>query len=307
MTQTVLLNKEPCYWPLENRPPIKFEYDDLKSGEKYNRAKAWAMLQEGHPYLEMDNFVDKDTFLKYYFLSLGLVDYAAVILSGPEGSGKSLGQAYFVYQLRRLFGKKIAIDWAPPLNKKDGNGNLLCPSELRSAYRIFDEDYESNIQGELNRMAKLQKQYGEQIPEDELDKLIIYNCAWGFDESQTWGDKASRTNLTVLIHRVLSIRRHIGTSMFFTYLDPSRADKLIYSRITHLVSCSKESKYYNACSYNIFHKRTGVSKPLHLRWADWTHIWDSHNIPQVSHDVYIYLGGKKKATKALPEVVDGGE
>jgi len=302
-----IIDKEPCYWPIENRPPVKFEYDDLKSGEKFTKVKAWAKLQEGYPYLETDNFVDKDTFWRYYFLSLGLVDYSAVIISGPEGSGKSLIQAWFVEELGRLFDKKIAIDWSPPLTLKDSEGKLLCPVELRNAYRIFDEDYEAKIQGELNRIAKLEKQYGEQIPEEELKKLIIYDCAWGFDESQTWGDRASRTNLTQLIYRVLCIRRHMGTAMFFTYLDPSRADRLIYGRMTHLVSCSKESQYYHTCSYSIFHKRTGVSKQLHLRPADWTHIWRSYGVPQISHDVYIYLGGKKKATKPLPESIDGGD
>lgn len=301
VVDSIAADKEVCGWPISGRQPIVFSRDDLKDGKRYSKHKAWALLQEGYPYLEMDNFAEEDTLLRYYFLSLGLLDYAAVIISGLEGSGKSLFQAWCVYQIGRLFGKQITIDWSPPIHKVDTEGNLLCPIELRNAHRLQDEEYITMIQDGLNKFAKLQKQYGIRPPEDELKKLIVYDSVWGFDESQTWGDKASRTNLTKLIASVLSIRRHIYTSMFFTYIDPSRADKLIYNRLTHFVSCDMNREYYDTCSYSIFHKRRGIAKRLHLRPKDWTHIWDTHSVPEVSHNIGIYLGGRNKPKKPLLE------
>ena len=46
-------------------------------------------------------------------------------------------------------------------------------------------------------------------------------------------------------------------------------------------------------------KRRGISKKLHLKPAEWTHIWDTDYIPQVSHNLYVNLGGKDKSKKSI--------
>jgi len=307
MPSSVIIDaeKEVCGWSISGREPLIFSRDDLQNGDRYSQQTAWKLLNDGYPYLEMDNFVDRDTFWKYFLVSIGFLDYAAVIISGPEGKGKSLCQAWCVYQIGRLFGKRITIDWSPPIDKVDLEGNLICPVELRIAHRLQDEEYITEIQECLNKFGKLQKRFGTRIPREELKKLIVYDAVWGFDESQTWGDKAARTNLTKLIYNVLTIRRHLHLSAFFTYIDPSRADQLIYNRLTHFVSCDMNREWIDTCTYSIFHKRKGIAKKLHLRPKDWTHIWDTHSIPEVSHNIAIYLGGRNKPKKdALASLED---
>lgn len=330
MVMATMADEKVCGWPVSGSSPVLFKYDGLQDGERYSQDRSWNLLNKGYPYLNQDNFVDYDTFLQYWIVSMGLLDYAAVIFYGPEGKGKSLGQAWCEYQGGRLFNKKLALDWSPPiektreavdrqiedlkkrqllsnsklevenleqqiedLNEQAKNGNLICPEVMRNAYRLADKSYRDRIQNEINRLAEYQVKNGALPPKEELEKLIIYDSWWGFDESQMWGDKARITNFTVLIANILDIRRHLKTSMFFTYIDPNRAYKRIADRITHLVSCNKDSEYKDTCTYSFFYRRRGIAKKLHLRPKDWTHIWDSFSIPAVSHGMYVYLGGKK--------------
>lgn len=296
---TTELDKDTVYWPVSGLPPIPFTIKDLKNGDYYDQEEAWEKLNDGYPYLEQDNFVNKDTFWKYWLASIGFLDYASVIIYGAKGKGKSLFQAWTIYKMAMLFGKRLTIDWTPPVEKKDKDGKLLCPEVIRNAYRLLDRDYAIKIRDTMNALADYQKRKGEMPPKDMLEKLIIYNAAWGFDESQTWADKAHRTNLTKLIAGIDSIARHIHTSMFFTFINPARCDELIADLTTHYVSCDKDREYYDTCTYSVFDRRHGISKKLHLRPADWTHIWDTHSIPQVSHNFYINLGGRDKSSKGI--------
>lgn len=297
-TQTEL-NKDTAYWPISGLPPLPFVIDDLQDGEFYDKEEAWEKLNEGFPYLEKDNFADKDMFWKYWFASIGFLDYASVIIYGPKGKGKSLFQAWAIHKMAIYFGKRLTIDWTPPIDKRDKDNNLVCPEVIRKAYRLFDKDYAIKIRDSMNMLADYQKRNGKMPPKEMLEKLIIYNAAWGFDESQTWADKAHRTNLTKLIAGVDTMARHIHTSMFFTFINPSRCDAMINDLTTHMVSCDKDREYYDTCTYSIFDKRNGISKKIHLRPADWTHIWDTHSIPQVSHNIYINLGGRDKSSKSV--------
>jgi hypothetical protein len=298
-TVNVDLEKETWYWPVYGEASIPFTIEDLQDGERYSKEMAWDLIKEGHPYLPQDSFIDEDKFWKYWLVSLGLLDYSSVVLYGKKGKGKSLGQAWFCYQIARLFGKRVTLDWPPPIGKVDKEGNLLCPIEMRQAHRLLDEDYCIRIRDELNKLAIYQKKYGTLPPKEELEKLIIYRAVWGFDESQTWADKARRTNLTILVAGVDAIARHLFTSMFFTFVNPNRIDQLFEPFTTHMVQCDKDRDYYNTCTYSIWDKRTGIAKRLHLKPAEWTHIWDTNYIPQVSHNIYVNLGGKDKSRKAI--------
>ncbi len=286
-------------WAVYGESPIPFTFEDFKDGDKYSQEMAWDLIKEGYPYLQQDNFVDDDKFWKYWLVSLGLLDYASVVIYGKKGKGKSLLQAWFCYKIAHLFRKRVTLDWPPPVEKKDADGNLLCPIELRQAYRLLDEDFPIRIRDELNKLAVYQKRHGVLPPKEDLEKLIIYRAVWGFDESQTWADKARRTNLTFLIAGVDAIARHLFTSMFFTFVNPNRIDQLFDPFTTHMAQCDKDRDYYDTCTYTIWDKRTGISKKLHLKPAEWTHIWDTNYIPQVSHMGYINLGGKDKSKKAI--------
>jgi len=294
-------------WPVYGESPIPFTVEDFKDGDKYSQEMAFDLIKDAYPYLEQDNFVDVDKFWKYWLVSLGMLDYASVILYGKKGKGKSLGQAWFCYQIARLFGKRVTVDWPPPIGKRNENkteanefkGDLVCPIEMRNAHRLLDGDYCIRIRDELNRLAIYQKTYGELPSKEELEKLIIYRAVWGFDESQNWADKARRTNLTVLVAGVDAIARHLFTSMFFTFVNPNRIDQLFEPFTTHMIQCDKDRDYYDTCTYSIWDKRTGIAKKLHLKPAEWTHIWDTNYIPQVSHNIYVNLGGKDKSKKSI--------
>lgn len=284
------------YWPVSGLPDIPFTIDDLKDGDLYEKEEAWDMLNEGNPYLEMDNFVNKDTFWKYWFSSIGFLDYASVIIYGEKGDGKSLFEAWALDKMATLFGKKLTIDWTPPVEKRDRAGNLVCPEHFRNAYLLFDDDYKTKIRDTMNLLAQYQKRYGKMPPKELLEKLVIYGAAWGFDESQTWADKGHRTNMTRLIAGVDNIARHLHTSIFFTFIKPNRADELIAGLTTHWVSCAKEYDDNDVLviRYTITAKREKIVKKVLLRPIDWTHIWDTHALTQVSHNFYINLGGRGK-------------
>jgi hypothetical protein len=87
--------------------------------------------------------------------------------------------------------------------------------------------------------------------------------------------------------------------MFFTFVNPNRIDQLFDPFTTHMAQCDKDRDYYDTCTYTIWDKRTGISKKLHLKPAEWTHIWDTNYIPQVSHNFYVNLGGKDKSKKSI--------
>ena len=253
--------------------------------------KAWYDLSyKKSPYLGEKDFKDYDTYMKYWLVTMGLLDFPMVLICGEEGGGKSLVMAWLTNKIVTLFGKRCTLDWTPPK-----------PELFGKYFNFYDEDFTEKIQTELNRLA----QYGKRPPEDELKKLIIFNTVFGLDEGDKYGDTASRTNLTKLIGRIIRRRRHYHTGCFMVFVDPSDADKrLIYDRRSHEISCGKDWFYKDTCSYLIHNRRTGISKYLHLRPQDWTHLWDSFNVVGVSHNVDVYLGGRKRKKVVSEEIED---
>ena len=312
-TITTQTEKEIWQWPVSGLSPILFTIDDLCDSEEYSQEEAWDLLKEGYPNLEKANFVDKvHKFWKYWLVSAGFADYASVILYGKKGKGKSLGQAWLCLKGAQEFGKRITTDWPPPIHRKDAQGNLLCPPELRNATILLDDHYRIKIRDELNRLAVYQKMHGVLPPKEELEKLIIYNAWWGFDESQTWASKSRTYNFTILVAIIDSIARHLHTSMFFTFVDPAQINPLFNPYTTHLIQCDKDMDIEGACTYTIWHKRDGVTKKLHLFPEDWKDIWDTNYIPQVTHQFYISLGGKGKdrqgiSLESLADIKSGGK
>lgn len=248
--------------------------------------KAWYQLSIKHDYnLGADAFLDPDVYMKYFLVTLGLLDYPLVIIHGAEGEGKSLAMAYLTHKIVTLFGKRCTLDWTPPKEE-------LFPNR----FNFYDEDFTEKIVDELNRL----KRFGNEVPEEELKKLIIYNTIFGLDECDGYGDITSQTNLTKLIGRIARRRRHFHTGILMCYVDPRDVPpRTIWDRRSHEVTCSRNYPYRGFISYLIKNRRTGLIKYLHLDPEECSKagLWNTHNIVSVSHEVDIHFGNKKKKKK----------
>lgn len=267
--------------------PVVITMDDV------NDIYVWWKLAVDHsPYLEQYDFKNYNTYIKYFMITLGLMEYSLAIVSGDEGSGKSLGIARLTYEMVRQFGKRATLDWTPP-----------NPALFGKFHSMYDEDFTDRVQNDLNRLARLEKQLnGQAVPMEELAKCIVYNAVLGLDECDSYAEKSLRTNLTRLIGRLVRRRRHYYLNILMAFVDADDADKrMIFNRRTHEITCYKDAfpiAYPGYCSYLIKDVRrggagTGIQKWLHLNPEDNTPLWRSHNMVSVSHDTYVNLSGKK--------------
>jgi hypothetical protein len=262
--------------------------DDITSKKAW-----WKLTKKRDQYLDQSDFVEYDMYLRYFLVSLGLLEFPMVLIAGTEGGGKSLFLAWMAYQITRLFNKRCTLDWTPPEPKMFGN-----------YFSFYDEDFTEKIQEGLNKLYHLTREEEREPTQEELEKLVIYNTNFMLDEGDSYGDKSSRTNLTKLIGRIIRRRRHYHTGIFMAFVDANDADmRMIFDRRTHEVSCAKDWLRRDWCSYLITNKRNGVKKFLSLNPEDWSRVklWNSHNTVELSHDIEVHLGGKhkKKTTKDI--------
>jgi hypothetical protein len=279
--------------------------DDMMTYDAYWRL--WTQFKDRkEQWLEQTDFKNQTLYYKYFLLSLGLMEYPMVLIGGDVGKGKSLIRSALSFWMMKLFNKVGLMDSPPP--NPELYGQVHC---------LYDQEYVNLIVDDLARLNKLDKDIAKctdieerkvrrLILKEQIKKMVLYNAIGSYDESHMWGDCSRRYNLTVLIHRISMIRRHLFMGMLFNYVNPRRADKLIWEPHTHEIECFKDGfpelgpGYCNFQITDIRPGGTGVSKWIHLKPAQWEGYWDSENIPTVVHDIDIYLGGKKKAkpTKA---------
>lgn len=279
--------------------PVIFERKHMTSLD------AWLRFSVFHDaYLNEFDFVDKDMFARYWYLSIGLLEYPVVLFNGDPGTGKSLGLSRLSYDLSRLFGKTAVLDQVPP-----------NPQKFGKFVDLNDQDLIDKIQNEANRLESIEKRYKMEgkgkIPPNELSDFIIYNSFFGLDEGDKWCPKNRRDNTAKLIGRLVNRRRHFYMGMGICFINIEQSDKaLIYDNLTHTVNCYRDAfpkAMPGWCSYQYRDCRrggTGLSKWLHLNPEDNLEIWDSHNIVGVSHNLEVYLGGQKKPK--LPKEPIGG-
>jgi hypothetical protein len=275
---------------LYNIEPVEIKYTDMTS------IVAWYELAvKKNPGLDMFAFKDKDMFWKYYYISLGLLEYSLSIVYGDEGGGKSLVIAYLVREFVRLFGKHAVIDWTPPRPELFGDFNT-----------VDDEDFVDRIQNEQNRLAKLEKTLkGESLSQADKEGLITFNSVFGLDEGDSYADKSHRTRFSQLLGKMVRRRRHIYMCMFMAFVDIKDADvRMLASRCTHEIECHRNwfpDVMPNWCNYIIKDVRkngTGQQKWLHLNpmlyGEDGAGLWRSHNMVYLTHDIQVDLGSTKK-------------
>jgi hypothetical protein len=88
-------------------------------------------------------------------------------------------------------------------------------------------------------------------------------------------------------------------------INPKEFAPVILDQITHRVTCYWEGHLPNTCSMLIEDIRrggTGLSKWLWLNPKDWTHLWDSHNIPAMTHRTTVSFGKKTKKEEEEQEI-----
>lgn len=248
---------------------------------------AWYKLAIKHsPYLEERDFKDYNTFIKYYLLSLGLMEYSVTLIGGEPGGGKSLFLAWLTLQMAKLFGKRATLDWVPPNPKLFGK-----------YFYLYDEDFTGKIEKGFNELARYEKNTGELANPEMLEQFIIYNSFFSLEECDSYGDRQSQTNLTKMIARINNRRRHTFTCTAMIMIDINRFAPILYKQATHKVNCIWQGHYPETCSVLISDERrggTGISKWLWLRPKDWTHLWRSHNISALTHETNIKFGNKPK-------------
>jgi hypothetical protein len=258
--------------------PLVIGRDDITS------TKSWYKLSIKRDWkLQESDFVDKDMFYRYFLVSLGLLEYPMVIIVGREGGGKSLCLAWMAYQISRLFGKRCTLDWTPPHPELFGN-----------YFNLKDDAFVKKIEGDLNTLINITALENREPTMSELRSLALYNTVIALDEGDSYADKASRTNLTKLIGKLIRRRRHFHTGIFMSFVDPDDADnRLVFKRRTHQISCTKDELHNGLCSFLIENKLTNAYKYVHLDPSEWTDLWNTHNLVQMSHDVDLHFGNKK--------------
>lgn len=309
--------------------PVIITKDDMAS------ITGWYKLAvSGDKFLGAREFKSRDLFIKYWMVSMGFVEYPFMIFYGREGGGKSMGMAVTAHRLIKYFGRKPTLDFTPPegeyyrpfnpvVERKEaieylhgiGDPKGLIPryesdiveiQKTPAFFNFYDEDFVERIQKELDRLQRIEKELaltGEQVPQEEFEKLIIYNAVFALDEGDSYGDVQSQTNLIKLIGRIARRRRHTHTTILMSYVDLADVpQRIILNRATHQVFCKKDWFILGQCSYQFKDVRQGNNgdqKFMHLKPQDCTHLWNSHNLVSISHDVDIHFGNKGAKKKKV--------
>jgi hypothetical protein len=237
---------------------------------------AWRWLLAGKE-LDADAFIKYDDYVKYWLLMMRLTE-GTVVVSGDEGSGKSLWGSWISYKLKNLFvGKKVTANFY--LSEGFGEYEYLDPA--------------SEFQGEMEKLAAVASKENE-LDDEELFKLLknikLYNRVLLFDEAHEIAEKSRRTNLTRALGSLNRLFRHLHNLTIYISQDKEDFDKrMIFNRRTHTISCSHESMYLNTCTYLVSYKRSNFTRMMHLQPADWAHLWKSENIRGLSQSVKIKL------------------
>jgi hypothetical protein len=287
-------------------PPLVIARDDLTNN------RAWGKLEEDKyfPFLEVQDFTDTGLYEKYWFASLGFLEYPYLFVVGAKGDGKSLFLNYVLHKITKYYGKKATINWVGE------NAKLISPynkweigDKTEPYYSLTDEDYVSKIQDEINELAHTMAVERRKPTKKELEALILFNAMFCIDEGSGVAGKGLGTNMIKLLGMIADRQRHLFLGMAISFVKPQDASgSLIADNATHIINCSRNVYYRGACSYRIFSKRQGITKMLHLKPEEWVHLWDSHNLVAINSAVNVQFGNKKakeveKKRKLLKEGV----
>ncbi len=289
LPEAVVMPRDNCK-KLLNIDPVIITRADLTSDY------AWYRLAVEHSAtLQQIDFKDKGLYTKYYFLTLGLLDFPIVAVGGEPETGKSLFMAWLTERLHRLFKKRACLDWAPPEPKYFGN------------YHDFkDHDFQLRLVDDFDFMHRIEQDTGRPVPLGIRQKLIVFNAIMGLDEADSYCHKKHQTNTTKVIGETGRRRRHVFAGIVLVMINPEDFADDILQLITHKVTCyGKEHMPYPECCEilieDIRRGGTGLAKSLWLDPSKYLHLWDSHNIPAMSHRSIVSFAKRTKKEEAEHE------
>ena len=272
--------------------PLVLTPDDVTSNYAWWRlAEKYRLRGKIDPYLDRADFVSYDTYIKYYLLTLGLLEFAVIFIGGEPDSGKSMFLAWLTRKMHKYFGKTGLMDWLPPEPKYFGN------------YRNFlDEDMQEKIIDESNRLHRMELETGKKVPQEELEKFILYKAFLSLDEADGYAHKQMQNNYTKALGQTFRRRRHVYCCIAMVMIDVEEFAPVLLNQVTHKVTCFAPGNlpYPDCCSVLIEDVRkggSGVRKWLWLNPEECLHLWDSHNIPAMTHEQDIHYGRKPKKKK----------
>lgn len=288
LPNAVILPRDNCKKLLNIEPTILTRSDMTSDYAWYRLAKLHCAV------LEEKDFKNKDTFRKYWLLSLGLLDFPIVAVGGDPESGKSLFMAWLTERKHSLFDKDACLDWTPPQPKYFGN-----------YHDLMDSDFQNKIVDEFDILHRIEQETRRPVPLEIRKKLILFNAEMGLDEADGYLHRQMQTNTTKVIGMIERRRRHLFMGMTLVMIEPKEFADVVLNQVTHKATCYWEGHLPNTCSILIEDVRrggTGLAKWLWLRPKDWTHLWDSHNIPAMTHRTTVSFGKLTKKEEELKEI-----
>jgi len=147
---------------------------------------------------------------------------------------------------------------------------------------------------ELNKFAEVAKLEKAVMAGDkeqwELDQALndikLFNTVIGLDEAYEKMDKSRRTKFSLNMGHFIRKWRHYHNLFILCTPDADDIDRrMAWKRRTHEIHCYHDERD-GICQYRIWWKRPDVTKVHELVPANWSHIWESHNVvPQATINI----------------------
>lgn len=262
VTTAVLVDDTPRALPVPGGKSIVFLPSD------FTNRRAWERLCLGYE-LRGEDFKDLNMWKRYWYLAYSLTE-GTIIVSGPEGSGKSQWMYYTAYHMRELFGKGCTFD--------------IEPKDTFGPYRSIDD---ASFVEELSKFKEIavmekaleRKDITREAFEEALNDVKLFNAVIGIDEAYDKLEKARRGNFAVNLGRLIRKYRHFHN--LFILLSPDAKDidrRMAWQRRTHEVHCYFDGIRGHPCRYNIWWRRPNNWTGQQLTPANWAFLWESENI-----------------------------
>jgi hypothetical protein len=145
---------------------------------------------------------------------------------------------------------------------------------------------------------------GGVLPEKILRQFILYKAIVALDEADSYAHKQMQNNTTKALGEIFRRRRHTFAAIAMVMINIDEFAPVLLNQITHRVTCYWEGHKPDTCSILIDDVRkggTGIAKWLWLRPADWTRLWNSHNITAMTHETNVSYSSKSEKKKKEEE------
>lgn len=253
---------------VEEREDLAFSREDFAFGISYKKFLAGERLYDY-------DFKDKEQYLRYFLLSLELVDYGIIVESGEKGSGKSLFMIWLSNTLRRLFAKGVTLNFRP--KEEYGDYHYLTEQSFLDEWVKLTELADRTDSNTLIKDLKRLTEYSQ-----------FYNHFIGIDEARKWASKyKSNGRILSYIGELVDLSRHNHNIICFAM--PHAFDMLnrdtVLNSVTHEVNCSFNTHYVGCASYRIKHINSGKIRWMHLSAKKYSHLWESWNLIGMSRPI----------------------